>query len=1643
MAKDFRTEVVVSYEKTIANMEEFKKFLREQISDISKANNALFKHQKEIDNLINEYEDLTKAQAKERAMLQKQEKERIKAIKEHDRIIAQKKREREAIERNLASYDKEYAAKRKIEKASKDLLKAQEFGYISEEKRIKLLQESINANDLQAKEIDRLSSKYVKGYSINKKYLETLHELFQANKLLVIDEKQLNEEMTKIQKAMDGGYSSTKELSKSISKLSKDIHNLNMEYDKNYAMQVKYSKEFLKLQKAYNTTNMSLTEYKRRQAALNAEIARGGITLKELRKKQLETAKANREFRMTYDKNFASLRKYKEELKILNKQEKLGIISKDELKAKIKELDTSYKHNWQTVEQVKEANLKLATTQHELKMEFDKSYAAMFKYQQGLNKLQKAAAVGAISNNDYYRRLKLLNEELKRGGKSHSEYREQQRKTIEKTREQINNLKALRAEHDPLYAARERFKKQEADLRNLLGAKIIDQTKYNETLQRYRDQLAKNLRQINNSINAKKRERIELEQIAEKYDTVYAAEKRYTRSKKELKRLLDANIISGTQFNEMLKIQELKLKAVQGAGNGLINRLLKMRVAFKETGIAASISRSYVAALHKTWKAFFAIMAVETFSRWATEFAKTGENIELMSRKLKHFTGEANNLPIVAESANRVGLDFDILNKTLTRFAITTRGAFDIKTMIKWTESLVKAGRVAGTTTQELSSGLLQLSQAMSAGRLMGDEYRSISENMPILKQSIEDVFKEMGMGNVSLKEMSKQGKITTEVLIKAFDKLGTKVEGMGDTWNTIDAAISRLKVQWQLFVYQLTKGNSVFKELLDSFSKGLKFIRESFFGKLSDETEEFVVSSSKAVETSSSLATNVMKLNDTVEEVAGTVNSATSSISSLASNMFGINDSFASATDEVKKTNTALTVILQTLTLIVGGRILSKIVKFAFGFTGITKAVSTTAGVLSNFKGEVGQLMFKFGTLAGKLINLTKWFGNLFKLIKLNPVGLLVTSLVGLVGYLGKVYYDTRKLKEEQEKLNETIFDSVEKFSEYEQVLKSAGQAMRNWSIDEINRNMQVNIGLLAEVDAQMKSLIERRAYYEKIANAKSTGRGGAKAKSNAEEKIKEIDILIKKSRQASVFYTKLIGEGKKASSSIRKGLKDSAEHFSSTWEKLGSNGITKEVRELSKAYGELQNQIVIEGSLLMEKYKKNLKGAELEKATLWVRQQMEAQLNQARIDYSAKYKELMEKNNKSVRTHIKELSKLKKAEAHLAELRKAGIKGKQLQDAIDEVNKWNGYAEIQKQKEIELKKAIDEQTKSLEFNNRTLEKTNPLLADYIKKVNELSSKKALGTISQKEYNAQLEREKILLNEAQNEKETQRIESLREKYSSVYSAQKQYNETLKEVNELYKKGLISSDEYTRVLLDQRAAVIEVKAAQGDLAAILEKGSMKTVDDMGQNFRDTFKEVLDGNADAFKNFNERMLNSFKDMLADMAYEALVKPIIVDIKTQLIGGDVSSQISGGGIGGAIGQGISGGGNGGLIGKAIGGIGDFFKKSFNLFSGNMHFANGAAFQNGVQAFANGGVVGSPTFFPMTSGVGLMGEDGPEAIVPLKRGKNGKLGIEGGSTTNINITVNVIGTNGNPEAIRRSAGQVAKATGTAINRSLRRNG
>jgi phage-related minor tail protein len=102
---------------------------------------------------------------------------------------------------------------------------------------------------------------------------------------------------------------------------------------------------------------------------------------------------------------------------------------------------------------------------------------------------------------------------------------------------------------------------------------------------------------------------------------------------------------------------------------------------------------------------------------------------------------------------------------------------------------------------------------------------------------------------------------------------------------------------------------------------------------------------------------------------------------------------------------------------------------------------------------------------------------------------------------------------------------------------------------------------------------------------------------------------------------------------------------------------------------------------------------------------------------------------------------------------------------------------------------------------------------------------------------------------------------------------------------------------------------------------------------------------------------------------------------------------------------------------------------------LFSG--------AFGGGRQItpFAEGGVVASPSYFSNSGAIGLMGERGAEAIMPLARGPDGRLGVrtqDGGGARPVAVTVNIAAQD--MDSFRRSEAQLTSALARAVARGQR---
>ena len=114
---------------------------------------------------------------------------------------------------------------------------------------------------------------------------------------------------------------------------------------------------------------------------------------------------------------------------------------------------------------------------------------------------------------------------------------------------------------------------------------------------------------------------------------------------------------------------------------------------------------------------------------------------------------------------------------------------------------------------------------------------------------------------------------------------------------------------------------------------------------------------------------------------------------------------------------------------------------------------------------------------------------------------------------------------------------------------------------------------------------------------------------------------------------------------------------------------------------------------------------------------------------------------------------------------------------------------------------------------------------------------------------------------------------------------------------------------------------------------------------------------------------------------------------------------------------------------VLGRAMDSVtGNLSATLGGLLSGAVASADGNVFAGGrVKPFAKGGVISSPVLFPLQGGVGLAGEAGPEAVMPLTRGSDGRLGVasQGGGQA-VNVTFNVQATDA--ASFRRSETQLA---------------
>jgi tape measure domain-containing protein len=265
--------------------------------------------------------------------------------------------------------------------------------------------------------------------------------------------------------------------------------------------------------------------------------------------------------------------------------------------------------------------------------------------------------------------------------------------------------------------------------------------------------------------------------------------------------------------------------------------LLKMNIAAHRT--ALSIQQGFAAANKKleastsqmSGSVAAQFLTVAAAGRGLFEIAKAGDTVAQSLARIGAVTGDVQGTTdVLAQLRGVISQTGGDLRETVgqfTRFTIAGKqiGATNDE-VVRLIELVQKAGIVSGSSTQELGAAATQLGQALASGRFQGDELRSIMENMPILAEALA---RNLGVSIGELREMGKEGQLTTDVvfpaLLKSADEIKDKFDsmpvGLGRSFGMMKSGISQAAAELDKFIH-LSEGLGYFLRALGHLPKGL-----------------------------------------------------------------------------------------------------------------------------------------------------------------------------------------------------------------------------------------------------------------------------------------------------------------------------------------------------------------------------------------------------------------------------------------------------------------------------------------------------------------------------------------------------------------------------------------------------------------------------------------------------------------------------------------------------------------------------------------------------------------------------------------------------------------------------------------------------
>ena len=240
----------------------------------------------------------------------------------------------------------------------------------------------------------------------------------------------------------------------------------------------------------------------------------------------------------------------------------------------------------------------------------------------------------------------------------------------------------------------------------------------------------------------------------------------------------------GAKFNMLLAVKTLGQQGIKRLGNsmqGLAGRVKNVKLTVD--GLA---------------KAYASLRIVQDALNVTVQRAESERRLALLSQGFDDLTSVTE---AATAAADKFGLSQTQANKEFAQVYARLRPlGIELETIRSVYEGFNTAAKLSGSSATEASNAFLQLSQALGTGALRGDELRSVFEQTPAVIQAIA---KEMNVTVGEIKDLAKEGKVTTEFILPALerlrtegaDKLAEAMKGPAQQFRDLNNAIEELKI--------------------------------------------------------------------------------------------------------------------------------------------------------------------------------------------------------------------------------------------------------------------------------------------------------------------------------------------------------------------------------------------------------------------------------------------------------------------------------------------------------------------------------------------------------------------------------------------------------------------------------------------------------------------------------------------------------------------------------------------------------------------------------------------------------------------------------------------------------------------------------